>query len=46
MKLKGALMPFSLLSVLQLHQKELLDLSVIHGDGTTTAALKGGSHLG
>lgn len=29
-------------SVLQLHQQELLDLSVIHGDGTTTAAKKSG----
>ncbi len=33
-------------SVLQLHQKELLDLGVIHGDGTTTAAKKGGDNLG
>jgi len=33
-------------SVSQLHQKEYLDISVIHGDGTTTAAKKGGSHLG
>ena len=28
-------------SVMQLHQDELLDISVIHGDGTTTAAKKG-----
>ncbi len=33
-------------SVLQLHQKEYLDISVIHGDGTTTAAKKGGDNLG
>ena len=33
-------------SVSQLHQKEYLDLSVIHGDGTTTAAKKGGDNLG
>jgi len=33
-------------SVHQLHQDELLDLSVIHGDGTTTAAKKGGDNLG
>jgi transposase len=33
-------------SVLHLHQKELLNLSVIHGDGTTTAAKKGGDNLG
>jgi len=33
-------------SVLQLHQKEHLDTSVIHGDGTTTAAKKGGDNLG
>jgi transposase len=33
-------------SVHQLHQDHLLDLSVIHGDGTTTAAKKGGDNLG
>jgi len=33
-------------SVSQLHQKEYLDISVIHGDGTTTAAKKGGDNLG
>ncbi|WP_262419911.1 transposase [Paraburkholderia sp. 31.1] len=33
-------------SVQQLHQDQLLDLSVIHGDGTTTAAKKGGDNLG
>jgi hypothetical protein len=29
-------------SVLKLHEDNRLDLSVIHGDGTTTAAKKGG----
>ena len=33
-------------SVLQLHQQELLDISVIHGNGTTTAAKKGSDNLG
>lgn len=33
-------------SVSQLHQKEYLDISVIHGDGTTTVAKKGGDNLG
>jgi transposase len=33
-------------SVSQLHQKEYLDISVIHGDGTTTAAKKGSDNLG
>ena len=33
-------------SVMQLHQDELLDISVIHGDGTTTAAKKGGDNIG
>jgi transposase len=33
-------------SVSHLHQKESLDISVIHGDGTTTAAKKGGDNLG
>lgn len=33
-------------SVLQLHQQELLDIGVIHGDGTTTSAKKGGDNLG
>jgi len=33
-------------SVSLLHQKEYLDISVIHGDGTTTAAKKGGDNLG
>ena len=33
-------------SVSLLHQKGYLDISVIHGDGTTTAANKGGDNLG
>ncbi len=33
-------------SVRKLHQDLLLDLTVIHGDGTTTAAKKGGDNLG
>lgn len=33
-------------SVLRLHQQELLDVSVIHGDGTPTSAKKGGDNLG
>jgi transposase len=33
-------------SVLLLHQKEYLDISVIHGDGTTTVAKKGGDNFG
>ena len=33
-------------SVFVLHQNKLLDLNVIHGDGTTTAAKKGGDNLG
>jgi transposase len=33
-------------SVSLLHQKGDLDVSVIHGDGTTTAAKKGGDNLG
>jgi hypothetical protein len=33
-------------SVLHLHQKNRLDTSVIHGDGTTTVAKKGGDNLG
>ena len=30
----------------ELHQAELLDTTVIHGDGTTTAAKKGGDNIG
>ena len=33
-------------SVSQLHQNALLDIGIIHGDGTTTAAKKGGDNLG
>ncbi|TCK31969.1 putative transposase of IS4/5 family DUF4096 [Paraburkholderia sp. BL8N3] len=33
-------------AVQQLHHDQLPDLSVIHGDGTTTAAKKGGDNLG
>ena len=33
-------------SVMQLHQDDLLDLTVIHGDGTTTAVKKGGDNIG
>jgi hypothetical protein len=33
-------------AVMQLHQDELLDVTVIHGDGTTTAAKKGGDNIG
>jgi transposase len=33
-------------SVSGLHDDQLLDLTVIHGDGTTTAAKKGGDNLG
>jgi hypothetical protein len=31
---------------MQLHHDELLDITVIHGDGTTTAAKKGGDNIG
>jgi hypothetical protein len=33
-------------SVLHLHQKDYLDIRVIHADGTTTVAKKGGDNLG
>lgn len=33
-------------SVLKLHHASLLDVIVIHGDGTTTAAKKGGDNIG
>jgi len=33
-------------SVFKLHQDDRLDITVIHGDGTTTAAKKGGDNLG
>jgi hypothetical protein len=31
---------------LTLHQANLLDATVVHGDGTTTAAKKGGDNIG
>lgn len=33
-------------SVLTLHQRDYLDTSVVHGDGTTTVAKKGGDNIG
>ena len=33
-------------TVLTLHRADLLDVSVIHGDCTTTAAKKGGDNIG
>jgi transposase len=33
-------------TVVKLHRADLLDTSVIHGDGTTTAAKKGGDNIG
>ena len=33
-------------SVLKLHQANLLDTTVIHGDGTTSMAKKGGDNIG
>lgn len=33
-------------SVLKLHKNNLLDTSIIHGDGTTTSAKKGGDNIG
>jgi transposase len=33
-------------TVLKLHRADLLDVSTIHGDGTTTAAKKGGDGIG
>ena len=33
-------------SVFVLHERGLLDTSVVHGDGTTTAAKKGGDNIG
>ena len=33
-------------SVLKLHEDKRLDITVIHGDGTTTAAKKGGDNIG
>ena len=33
-------------SVLRLHLNDMLDIRIIHGDGTTTSAKKGGDNLG
>ena len=33
-------------SMAQLHRDNLLDITVLHGDGTTTAAKKGGDNIG
>jgi len=33
-------------SVFKLHQDNRLDISIVHGDGTTTAAKKGGDNIG
>jgi hypothetical protein len=33
-------------TVMVLNERQLLDLSIIHGDGTTTTAKKGGDNLG
>ena len=42
----GCLDAILLGSVCKLHEDQLLDTSIIHGDGTTTAAKKGGDNLG
>lgn len=42
----GVLMEVFTASVLELKNANRLDLSVIHGDGTTTAAKKGGDNIG
>lgn len=42
----GCLDAILLGSVSKLHEDQLLDTSVVHGDGTTTAAKKGGDNLG
>ena len=39
-------MPYSQVPCFIFTSKELLDISVIHGYGTTTAAKKGGDNLG
>ncbi len=33
-------------SVLKLHQDNRLDISIVHGDGTTTVAKKGSDNIG
>jgi transposase len=42
----GCLDAILLGSVCKRHEDQLLDTSIIHGDGTTTAAKKGGDNLG
>ena len=42
----GSLAKFFEISVKQLHDTGLLDLSVLHGDGTNTVAKKGGDGIG
>jgi transposase len=42
----GSLLTIFEASVMNLYNNELLDLSILHGDGTTTAAKKGGEGIG
>jgi transposase len=42
----GCIAAIFVASVLKLHHDGLLDTTVIHGDGTTTAAKKGGDNIG
>jgi transposase len=42
----GCIAAIFVASVLKLHQDGLLDTTVIHGDGTTTTAKKGGDNIG
>ena len=42
----GCMAAIFVASVLKLHRDGLLDTTVIHGDGTTTAAKKGGDNIG
>jgi transposase len=43
---RGVIAAIFVASVSRLQKAKLLDVSVIHGDGTTTAAKKGGDNLG
>lgn len=43
---RGVIAAIFAASVSRLNEAKLLDVSVIHGDGTTTAAKKGGDNLG
>lgn len=43
---KGVINAIFIGSVKELHEAEKLDVSIIHGDGTSTAAKKGGDNLG